>query len=433
MENGLTKSQVETKQLVRTHDDGGDSMKAIFAHSGPAREAWDRVKAKIFRKPQGAQGLSLELLEAPEPSLIDSHWVKVRTIVSGISDLDEGAILDHETSSLGASLPLPFVPGNENVGIITEVGAHVNGIELGERVVVDPVLSCRSRGITPPCQSCSRGEPSACGNFTEGALSPGMIIGGCRDTGGGWSDSFVAHSAQVRPLPQKMDTDHAVLIPEFTRALRTVLQHPPEQGDRLLIIGAGSLGLLILQAIRVLKLRPDTLVVAEHPFEVDVARKLSAAQVALSSGNGAVYDAVAEFTKGTVRYQENGRPVLSGGADLVYETTGSRHNIDDALRLTREGKKVALAGIKHTSGFDMTPIWFKGVKVYGTAFSGREFYQNEEKETFDIALDLVADQGLPFPDIVTHKFRLDEYQRALDVLADRPHTKAIKAIFQHVV
>ncbi len=47
-----------------------------------------------------------------------------------------------------------------------------------------------------------------------------MVIGGCRDTGGGWSDSFVAHTAQVRPIPQTLDTDQAVLIPEFTRALR---------------------------------------------------------------------------------------------------------------------------------------------------------------------------------------------------------------------
>jgi threonine dehydrogenase-like Zn-dependent dehydrogenase len=260
-----------------------------------------------------------------------------------------------------------------------------------------------------------------------------MVIGGCRDTGGGWSDSFVAHATQVRPLPQKLDTDHAVLIPEFTRALRAVLQHPPQQGERVLIIGASSLGLLVLLAIKMLKLRADTLVVAEHPFEADTARKLFNAQVVLSGGHDTLYEAVAEFSKGTVRYKENGSLTLTGGADLVYETTGARHNIEDALRFAREGKKVVLAGIKQTSGFDMTPLWFKAIRVYGTAFSGKESYQNEERETFDIALDLVADQGLPFSDIVTHKFKLDEYHRALDVLADRPHTKAIKAIFQHVV
>jgi threonine dehydrogenase-like Zn-dependent dehydrogenase len=433
LENGLTNSKAETKQLVRTHEDGGTSMKAIFAHSGPAREVWDRVKAKFLRRTDSPHALSLHLLEAPEPSLIDSNWVKVRTIVSGISDLDEGVMLHHDMSSLGQFLPLPFVPGNENVGIVTEVGPNVSGIEIGERVVVNPLLSCKTRGIAPPCPSCSRGEPSSCANFTEGTVSPGTVIGGCRDTGGGWSDSFVAHASQVRRLPQNLDTDHAVLIPEFARALRAVLQHPPQQEDRVLVIGASSLGLLILHAISMLRLKPNMLTVAEHSFEADVARKLSGRQVVLTGDHGTLYDAVADFARGAVRYQENGSLTLAGGADLVYETTGTRHNVDDALRFTREGKKVVLAGIRHTSGFDMTPLWFKGIRVHGTAFSGQESYRNEQRETFDIAVDLVADRGLPFSDIVTHKFKLDEYHRALEVLADRGHTKAIKAIFQHVV
>jgi threonine dehydrogenase-like Zn-dependent dehydrogenase len=408
-------------------------MKAIFAHSGPARAAWDRVKAKILRADNGKHPLSLDLLEAPEPSLIDSHWVKVRTIVSGISDLDEGAILHNDTYSLGPYLSLPFIPGNENVGIVTEVGAHVKDIELGERVVVNPVLSCRIRGISPPCPSCSRGEPSLCSNFTEGTLSPGMVIGGCRDTGGGWSDSFVAHASQVRQLPRNLDTDHAVLIPEFTRALRAVLQHPPGQGDRIVVMGAGSLGLLIMHAFKMLRTKPNMLIVAENHFEAEVARKLSAGQVVVSSGRRDMYDAVAEFARGAVRYRDDGDLTLAGGADLVYETTGTRHNIDDALRLTREGNKVALVGIKHTTSFDMTPLWFKGIKVFGTAFSGKESYKSEERETFDIALELVSDRGLPFSDIVTHKFKLDEYQRALDVLSHRSRYEAIKAVFQHVV
>ncbi len=116
-----------------------------------------------------------------------------------------------------------------------------------------------------------------------------MVIGVCRDTGGGWSDSFVAHTAQVRPIPQTLDTDQAVLIPEFHASLTAVLQHPSQEGDRVLIIGASSLGLLVLQAFKMLKLRREILVIAEHPFEADAARKLSAAQVVLSDDHGACY------------------------------------------------------------------------------------------------------------------------------------------------
>lgn len=408
-------------------------MKAIVAHAGQVQDAWGRAKAMILRKSDRSHALSLELLEAPEPALIGSEWVKVRTIVSGVSDLDAGVLMHHEASPLGAFLSLPFTPGNENVGIITEVGSDVRGVDLGERVVVNPLLSCRPRGITQPCPSCSRGEPSACTNFAEGTLGPGMLIGACRDTGGGWSDSFVAHSSQVRTLPQNLDTDHAVLIPEFTRALRAVLKHPPHQGDRVVIVGAGPLGLLILEAMKLLHMKPDLMVVAEHPFEADVARKLHNALISVSAGDRHAYDAVAEFTKGKANCSELGRMSLAGGADLVYETTGQKRNIEDALQFTGEGKTALLAGFKRTAGFDLTPLWFKDLNICGSSFSGSESYQEIQRETFDVAIQLVAERGLPFSDIVTHKFKLDEYQRALDSLADRAQSKAIKAIFQHVV
>jgi threonine dehydrogenase-like Zn-dependent dehydrogenase len=408
-------------------------MKAVFANTARGRDALSRVKAMVFRKSDKSYALPLELLDAPEPSLIGPEWVKVRTIVSGISDLDEGVLLHPDTSPLSSFLSFPFVPGNENVGIITEVGADAPGVELGERVVVNPLLSCKPRGISPLCPSCSRGEHSACANFADGPPGSGTLIGACRDVGGGWGDSFVAHSSQVRTLPQNLDTDQAVLIPEFTRALRTVLQHPPQPGDRVVIVGAGSLGMLTLEAMKMLRLIPDVLVVAERSFEADAVRRSSSAEVVVSAGDELAYDGVAEFTKGTARYSQAGRMTLKGGADLVYETTGEKRNVEDAIQFAGEGKTVALSGLKRTAGFDLTPLWLKNVKIYGTAFSGRESYEQEQWETFDIALHLVAERGLPFSEIVTHKFKLDEYQRALDCLADRSRSKMIKAIFQHVV
>ena len=78
--------------------------------------------------------------------------------MSGISGMDEALILHHDPTPFGAFLSFPFVPGNENLGIVTEVGEEVHGIEPGERVIVDPVLSCRPRQVQPPCPSCSRGR-----------------------------------------------------------------------------------------------------------------------------------------------------------------------------------------------------------------------------------------------------------------------------------
>jgi threonine dehydrogenase-like Zn-dependent dehydrogenase len=408
-------------------------MKAILADFSLGREVWGRVRAKILRRDDASCALSLQPAEVPEPTLAASQWVKVRTIMSGISGMDEALILQHDPTPFGPFLSFPFVPGNENLGIVTEVGEEVRGIEPGERVVVDPVLSCKPRQVQPPCPSCSRGEPSSCRNFAKGVVGPGTMIGACKDTSGGWADSFIAHQSQIRRLPQAMESDQGVLVPEFTRAVRAVLQHPPAAGDRVVVVGARSLGLLTLQALQMLGFRANILVVAEHPFEVAAVRNLSEAEAIAPNSPGTAYEEVAAFVKGTVRYPEAGRIALEGGADVVYETTGLRDRIGDAMRFTGEGKKLVLMGINEPSGFDITPLWFKSVKICGTLFSGRESHKGEIRETFDIAMDLAADQGLPVSEIITHRLGLADYERAFAALADRAESKAIKVIFTHVV
>lgn len=408
-------------------------MKAIMANFSLGREAWDRFSSKVLRWRKPARGLSLSLDEVREPRLVSSDWVKIRTIMSGISDMDEGMILYGDPSPFGPFLSFPFVPGNENLGIVTDTGEEVEGIEAGERVVINPVLSCESRGIEPLCPSCSRGEPSACRNFAGGVIGPGIMIGACRDTAGGWGDSFIAHKSQVRTIPQNVQSDQAILVPEFTRALRAVLRHPPAPGDRVIVVGAGSLGMLTLQAIQFLGHEAEVAIVAEHPFQADVARKFGATYVIVGHGPGTTYEEIAELVDGTVHYPEVGQITLQGGADLVYETTGYRASMEDAISFTGEGKKLVLIGINQPTGFDLTPLWFKGIRIRGTAFSGTETYNGQLTTTFDLAMDLISQYGLPSKDLVTHRFGLQEHIRAFEALFDRSVSKALKVVFQHVV
>jgi threonine dehydrogenase-like Zn-dependent dehydrogenase len=408
-------------------------MKALTANFSLGREVWDRFASRVFRHTEGSHALNLQLSDVPEPERVSTQWVKVRTIMSGISGMDEGMINDHDPSAFGAFLSFPFVPGNENLGIVTEIGEEAEGVELGERVIVNPLLSCKPRQVAPMCPSCSRGQPSSCRNFANGVVGPGIMIGGCKDTGGGWGDSFIAHKSLVRPIPQDMDSDQAILIPEFTRALRAVLQYPPRPGDRVVVVGAGSLGLMTLHALQTLGHNMDILVVADHPFEAELVGEVSEAGVALRDSPGALYEDVASFVKAAVRYPEMGRLTLEGGADLVYETTGCRERIDDALRFAGEGMRVVLMNINRPSGFDLTPVWFKDVRIRGTAFSGPESYKGETRETLEIAMELVAEHRLPLDKLITHRFRLEEHKQAFDALANRAQSKAVKVIFQHVV
>jgi threonine dehydrogenase-like Zn-dependent dehydrogenase len=408
-------------------------MKALVAHSSVGKEVWNRFKSGFFSKSGPSPHVSLHLSDIPEPAIPHPEWVKIRTITSGISDIDEGMFLYGDFASLGAYLTFPFVPGNENLGIITEVGSEVSGVEPGDRVVVDPLLSCRPRGIQPVCTSCAEGDPSSCRNFFRGRIGPGVIIGACTDTGGGWADSFLAHASQIRPIPSNMETENAILLPEFARAVRAVLQHPPAPGDRVIILGARSLGLLTLIALHELGFGADPIVVAEQPFEVELARKFGAAAVVLLHPRASAYEDVAKLVAGTVRYPQVGRIGLEGGADLVYETTGIGENIGDALCFTGESKALVLMAVTQASAFNIAPIWFKGIQLYRSAFSGFDRYRGEVRDTFDIAFDLVASRGLPSSELITHRLKPDQHGLALGALQDRSGSKAVKVIFQHVM
>lgn len=408
-------------------------MKALVATLSIKREAWDKVKSSILRRPDHSHGITLEIAEVPEPPLVSPQWARIRSIMSGISDMDEGLILHQDTSTLSPVLRFPFVPGNEIVGIVTEAGREVEGIELGQRVIVDPLLACTQRQVEAPCQMCAQGEPHCCRNIDKGVVGPGLMIGACPDTGGGWGDSFIAHHSQLHRLPDSMQTENAIIIPELARALRAVLRNPPSAGDRVIIMGAGSLGVLTVLVFQMLGYDVNLLVVAEHPFEADLARRITGEKVSLADTAGTAYEEVAEFVGGSVRYPQTGRLSIEGGADLVYDTTGRKDLMEDALRFTGEGKRFVMMAMKQARALDLEPVWHKGVKILGPGWSRREFFEGAISDVFDIALSLIQRNSLPVSDLLSHRYTLNQYQQAFSTIEQRPTARAMKVILQHVV
>ena len=149
--------------------------------------------------------------EVPEPVLPGPDWVKVKTRYGGICGSDMNLLFLDFNLALAPLISLPFVLGHENVGIVAEVGRQVGGFAPGDRVVADPLFSCLTRGIEEPCESCQRGEYARCQNLGNGNLSPGLGIGFCRDTGGSWAESFVAHQSQLVPVPPKVSDEQALM------------------------------------------------------------------------------------------------------------------------------------------------------------------------------------------------------------------------------
>jgi L-iditol 2-dehydrogenase len=98
----------------------------------------------------------------------------------------------------------------------------VRGFGVGDRVVVNPLLCCEPRGITPPCAHCAAGHHSRCSHFTDGALAPGMFIGTTRGVGGRWGEYFVAHRSQLVRVPDATSDAEAVMTEPFACSVHAV-------------------------------------------------------------------------------------------------------------------------------------------------------------------------------------------------------------------
>jgi threonine dehydrogenase-like Zn-dependent dehydrogenase len=367
--------------------------------------------------------------EVPEPQLPGPDWAKVKVRYGGICASDVGLIRLTESPTLSPFGSERFTIGHENVGTLVEVGEEVEGFTVGNRVVADPVLACAPRGMNPPCSSCQEGQFPRCENITEGNLSPGAQIGACADTGGSWSPYFVAHRSQLFHVPEDVSDENALLVEPFCIALHPVIRNLPRDEDTALIIGAGTIGICTLAALRALDSRARVIVLAKYPFQGELARQYGADEVFYWDKEGKYYTAIADLVGGKLFQPILGKPVMIGGADVTYDCVGSEVSIRDALWLTRAGGAIVQIGLGSTGKIDWTPLWFKELTMVGTLASSIEEYQGQRIRCFQLALDFMTQGKVDLAPLLTHSFRLDDYHRALATNMNKSRHRLVHSAF----
>ncbi len=376
-------------------------------------------------------GLSCtQMQDVPELQLPNDEWVKVKTRYGGICGTDMGTIHLHTSPYLSPLSSFPFTFGHENVGTIAEVGARAGDFKSGERVVVEALLWCKPRGFKELCRFCERGEINLCERMTQGDLAPGVQPGFCRDTGGSWSEYYLAHTSQLLRVPNNVSDENALLVEPFAVGLHAALQYPPRDDETVLIMGAGVIGLVTLAALRATGSKAKIWVVARYPFQAEAARKLGASESI--DGKADYFAEIANRTQGELLQPIIGKRILyGGGVDVTYECVGSDASIDDSMRLSRNGGRVVLVGVPGiTKNVDWTAIFAKELEVIASyIYNHVEPYRGEKRGAFDIALELMQN-GMDLAWMVTHKFKLEEYGRAFELLEKRGTSKAIKAVFE---
>lgn len=368
--------------------------------------------------------------DVPEPALPGEQWVRIRTRLGGICGSDLNVITLKASPTTSPFSSFPFVLGHENVGDVVEVGRGVSRVRVGERVVANPLLCCEPRGVEPRCEACVAGNHSRCAHFTDGALPPGMLIGTTRGTGGSWGEQFVAHESQLVRVPDAVSDEEAVLVEPLACSVHAVHANLPPAGARVLVIGAGSIGLLTTAALSALAPAATVTVLARHEFQAEHARRLGAARVIPSRGD--YLGALAEAGQSRLLNPIIGRPIGTGGGfDRTFVCVGGTRAMDDALRVTRPGGTIVLLGNASTlNGLDWTPVWLKELTVRGSLCYGAHSHGGAEHDVFAEAATLIASGRAPVRSLLTATFPIGEYRRALDAALDKGTARSVKIAFR---
>ncbi|HEY2428111.1 MAG TPA: zinc-binding dehydrogenase [Acidimicrobiales bacterium] len=381
-------------------------MKALLYERSLPRIATSRLAGAVSPG-MGSRFGALRLVEAEEPELPGPGWQRVRPLLSGICGSDLSTVDGHASRWFEPIVSFPFVPGHEVVGVTDD----------DRRVVVEPVLGCTARGIDPPCPHCAVGDTGRCERVAFGHLAPGLQTGYCADTGGGWGGALVAHASQLHAVPDALSDEAAVMVEPAACAVHGALAAGDVSGAVVAVLGAGTLGLCTLAALRRLSLPGTVIIGAKYADQRTLAGELGATVVA---DPGEVRRAVRRTTRSLVIGDR-----LTGGADVVIDCVGSADSLAEALAVVRPRGRVVLVGMPGELTVDLTPLWQREVQLVGAYAYGAE--ESLGRRTFDVAMELVHDAGLER--LVSARYPLERYVDAIEHAATAGRRGAVKVVF----
>lgn len=368
--------------------------------------------------------LQVKNLPRQQLASTNSSWVRVHNRLAGICGSDLHLVfIDGDLRIAPAALPAHnySYPGHEVVGEVIEIGDRVQRLRVGDHVVLQSGPSCLSTGIQPPCRSCASGNYNLC----ENADLPGL-----HQIGGGWSEEMLVHEQQLFRIPTEMEDDQAVLLEPTAVAVHAVLRRMPRPGEKVLIVGAGTIGLLTLQVVRALAPQAEISVLARHNFQVEQATRMGATHILYERDS---YESIKEVTGAKLYHGMLGNKLLLGGYNVIYDTIGTRSTLHHSLRWARARGSIVLVGVNlHMMKLDISPIWYQEVDLIGTMGHGIEQWPpdtSQQRSTFAIAADLITNGVLHPEKLITHRFSLSNFREALLTATNKKGSRAIKVVF----
>ncbi len=334
------------------------------------------MKAAVFHGADGAHKLapmSIEEVPRPRPGA-DEALVKVAAC--GLCRTD----LDYLKGEGPTPKSPPVILGHEPAGVIEEIGAGVHGLEVGQRVLVTPLVPCRN------CDYCRTGYENLCPTME--------ILGATRD--GAFAEYVLSPATGIFAVPDNLPLEEAAIITDAVATSYHALyrQANLQPGQTIAIFGAsGGVGLVCVQLAAALGAR--VIGVGRQIWKLKTAQELGAAEVIAVQDVPKVDSAIRKMT--------------GGGVDIAIDATGVPAMIETAIRSTRPGGKTVVVGLSYGK-FE--------VAVNHLMWLERTIAGSKNYRIVDLpkVLTLVERGVVDLKRVISHRFKLDEINEAYQML-----------------
>lgn len=405
-------------------------MQALVTTNNPLRLVSTKLLSLLSPKAFVGWQSPMQLRDIPEPVLPAEDWLVTKTRLCGLcgSDYKQVFMNGRPDNPMTSMISWPQVLGHEVVGEVVQVGSEVRNRRLGERVLLNPWLSCVTRGL-PPCEFCQRGKLAQCLNFGAGTIERGIHHGNSASATGGFAERVPGHESQWIPIPDTISDEQAVLGDPFSVSFHAILKAPPTEHATVLVYGCGTLGLLAIAILRAIYPTVTVLAVARYDHQAELARQLGAKMVLPHQPTRQLVGRIAEATGASLNKPWLGLPMLNGGVNAVYDTVSSAETMGVGLRVTRSFGFMVIIGVEPAKTFEWTPLYFKEINIIGSNGFGIEEFEGRRKHAMEWYFDFIQQRGLDVTPIITHHFAMRDYRDAFMSCYDQGRSGAVKVLF----